>query len=51
MYGNAAIWETEMGAFRRFFRDQSDAPAIACCLIAAIALIAVISGIHFFVPA
>ena len=31
--------------------SRAAAPAIACCLIAAIVLVAVISGIHTFAPA
>ena len=51
LFPRAFVGETEMDALNRFFWNQFDAPAIAYYLIAAIVLVAVISGIHTLVPA
>jgi hypothetical protein len=51
LFPRAFVGETEMDALNRFFWNQFDAPAIAYYLIAAIVLVAVLSGIHSLVPA
>jgi Flp pilus assembly pilin Flp len=51
LFPRAFVRETEMVALNRFFWNQFDAPAIAYYLMAAIVLVALISGIHTLVPA